>query len=294
MRYRPLGGQGTVVSAVSLRLRADSLSPAEAVARIHGAIEQGVNFFDIAGDDPTLLSAVGEALTTVDRDLLVLAVRIGGDRDFSALALQRRIVDALRRLRVDYLNTVLLDDPAADALGAQALSMLRAARASGKVRMLGVAGVDEALDASIATGVFDLLLSPFNLTSDWRERRRLLDAGKRDMAIVGYDPWPEIFRSKSAASQAKPGLLARAFRSRPPVEPLAGVGTYAFLEQTHGWTSEQICLAYALTDVKLASVQIEPLDADHLAMLAAVADRELPAATAAQVEMARFAEAGAA
>jgi aryl-alcohol dehydrogenase-like predicted oxidoreductase len=172
--------------------------------------------------------------------------------------------------------------------------MLKAARASGKVRMLGVAGVDDALDACIGLGAFDVLFSPFNLTSGWRERRRLLDAGKRDMAIVGDDPWPEVFRGKSSASQAKPGLLARAFRPRPTIDPLAGVGTYAFLDHTPGWTSEQICLAYALTDVKLASVQVEADDLDHLAMLAAVADRELPAATAAQVEMARFAEAGAA
>jgi aryl-alcohol dehydrogenase-like predicted oxidoreductase len=136
-------------------------------------------------------------------------------------------------------------------------------------------------------------VSPYNLTSGWQERRRLLEAGKRDMAIVGEDPWPEVFRAKSSAETARPGLLARAFRQRP-ADPLAGVGTYAFLDQTHGWTSEQICLGYALTDAKLASIQVEADDLDHLAMLAAVADRELPAATAAQVEMARFSESGAA
>lgn len=294
MRYRPLGGQGTVVSAVSLRLRAGELSPDEAIARIHGAVEQGVNFFDLPGDDPTVLSAVGDALTSVDRDLLVLAVRIGRGGDFEAQTLQREIVDALRRLRVNYLNVIIVDDPQPGAPGPQVVSMLKAARASGKVRMLGVAGSDEALDACIALDVFDLLLSPFNLTSGWRERRRLMEAGKRDMAIVGEDPWPEVFRPKAAAAQAPLSLLARAFRPRAPTDPLAGVGTYAFLDQTPSWTSEQICLAYALTDVKLASVQVEADDLEHLAMLAAVADRELPAATAAQVEMARFSEAGAA
>ena len=291
MRYRPLDGAGAVVSAISLRLHAGELSPGQVIAWTHGAVEQGVNFFDVPGDDPELLSAMGEALASVDRDLLAVSVRIGSDRDFSARALQARIVDALRRLKVSYLNAVVLDDPRPEDVDAQTLSMLKAARASGRVRMLGVAGADEAMDAYIGLGVFDLLVLPYNLTSGWRERRRLIEAGKRDMAVVGYDPWPEVFRTRSAPGQAKPGLLARAFRPRPP-DPLVGVGTYAFLEQTHGWTSEQICLAYALTDVKLASVQVEAQSLEHLAMLAAVADRELPAATAAQVEMARFAEAG--
>ena len=289
MRYRPLDGAGTVVSAVSLRLRAGELSPAEAGAWIHGSVEQGVNFFDLPGDDPELLSGVGEALASIDRDLLAIGVRLGGDGCFSAHALQARIVDALRRLKVGYLNAVILHEP--DQLEPQTLSMLKAARASGRVRILGVAGSDEAMDTHISLGVFDLLVLPFNLTSGWRERRRLIEAQKRDMAIVGYDPWPEAFRPKGGPDQPRPSLLARAFRPRP-ADPLAGVGTYAFLDHTHGWTSEQICLAYALTDVKLASVQVEARSLDHLAMLAAVADRELPAATAAQVEMARFAEAG--
>ena len=293
MRYRPLSGQGAVVSAVSLRLRAGALSRPEVVARIHGAVEQGVNFFYLPGDDPELLDAVGEALTSVDRDLLVLAVRIGSDRNFEARALQARIVDALRRLRVGYLNVIILDDPRADDLSAQGLAMLKAARASGKVRMLGVDGVDDAVDTFIGTGAFDLLMLPFNLTSGWRERRRLMEANRRDMAVIGYDPWPDAFRASAGPSAGKSGLLARMFQVRP-ADPLAGVGTYAFLEQTPGWSSEEICLAYSLTDVKLASVQVEVRDTDHLAQLAAVADRELPAATAAQVEMARFAEAGAA
>lgn len=288
MRYRPLGGAGTVVSCISLRLRSGELTPGEAVARIHAAVEQGVNTFDIPADDSELLLAVGEALSAVDRDLLVLVVRIGGDRNFSAHGLQAQIVDSLRRMRVTRLDAVVLDDPAGDELSPEALEMLKAARASGRVRMLGVAGVDEAIDAYISNGAFDLLVLPFNLTTGWRERRRLLEAQKRDMAVVGYDPWPELFRTRPSAP-AKGGLLSRAFRPKPS-DPLAGAGTYAFLETTLNWTSEQICLAYALTDLKIATIQIEPESGEHLAELAAVADREMPSGLSAQVEMARFAE----
>ncbi len=288
MRYRPLGSQGTVVSSVSLRLRSDRITPSEAVARIHAAVEQGVNTFDIPGDDPEMLLAVGQALASVDRDLLVLVVRIGGLRNFSAHGLQSQIVDSLRRMRVSRLDAVVLDDPAGDELSADALDMLKAARASGRVRMLGVAGVDEAIDAYISNGAFDLLVLPFNLTSGWRERRRLLEASKRDMAVIGYDPWPDVFRAKPASPQ-KTSLLSRAFRQKS-VEPLAGAGTYAFLDNTPNWSCEQICLAYALTDLKIATVQVEPESHEHLAELAAVAEREMPSGLSAQVEMARFAE----
>jgi len=289
MRYRPLGGGGVVVSAVSLRIRSERISPADVSARIHAAVEQGVNTFDIPGDDPEMLLAVGQALQSVDRDLLVLVVRIGGLRNFSAHGLQGQIVDSLRRMRVSRLDAVVLDDPAGDELSAEALDMLKAARASGRVKMLGVAGVDEAIDAYISNGAFDLLVLPFNLTSGWRERRRLLEAAKRDMAVIGYDPWPDAFRGKAAPPHPKGSLLSRAFR-REPVEPLAGAGTYAFLDSTPNWTSEQICLAYALTELKIATIQLEPEDDARLAALAAIADREMPPALTAQVEMARFAE----
>ncbi len=292
MRYRPFGGAGGVVSSVSVRLRAGTLTADQSLARVNAAVEQGVNCFDLPADDPQILAGVGAALAAVDRDLLVLVLRIGGSgprRDFDAHVLQAQIVGALRTLRTPYLNGVVLDDPSADELPSQALGMLKAARASGRVRMLGVGGEDEALDTFISTGEFDLLCQPFNLTTGWCERRRLAEAQKRDMVVIGDDPWPQVYRSRVAPGQQKGGFLARAFRPRDE-NPLAGVGTYAFLDTTANWSSEEICLAYALTDLKIATIQVEPTSDQHLATLAAVGDREMPSGLSAQVEMARFAE----
>ena len=69
---------------------------------------------------------------------------------------------------------------------------------------------------------------------------------------------------------------------------MAGCGTYAFLENTPGWKADEICLAYALTEPCLASVQVRPSSLVELERLAAVVERDMPPGLAAQIEMARF------
>ena len=288
MRYRPFGGAGAVVSAVSLRIPQNTGMLAEdCITLIHAAIEQGINYVEVPANEPEILFALGEAVASVERELMVLALRVGGGiiRGFSAEGLARQITDALHRTGLKHFDAILLDDPATEELSPQGLATMKTARSSGRCRMIGVAGIDEAVDAYISIGAFDLLTIPFNLASGWRERRRLIEAQKRDMTVVGYDPWPQEFQARSRA--APQGFLGRAFQTKPD-NILEGAGTYAFLDRTPNWTSEQICLAYALTDVKIATVLVEPTSIEHLVMLAGVADREMPAGLSAQVEMARF------
>ena len=85
------------------------------------------------------------------------------------------------------------------------------------------------------------------------------------MGVIGCDPCPEELASlkESAEAKAKPGWFKRA-------KPLAGVGTYAFLGTTRHWSAEQICLAYALTEPSLASVQVAISGRKHLTELAGV------------------------
>ena len=71
-------------------------------------------------------------------------------------------------------------------------------------------------------------------------------------------------------------------------EPLAGIGGYGFLENTPGWTAEEICLAYVLTEPAVTTVRFEVDRIEHLERLAEVPDRDLPTGVAAQIEMARF------
>jgi aryl-alcohol dehydrogenase-like predicted oxidoreductase len=161
--------------------------------------------------------------------------------------------------------------------------VLQEFRRRGLARMVGVAGESEAIDAYISTGVFDALALPFNMASGWRERHRIRAAQDRNMAVVAYDFCPAAVRPKPAeAAPRKRGLFRR---PGPAAEP----GPYDFMADTPGWDPELICLAWALTEPSVATVQVVADTIDRLDALAEAAEREMPTGLSAQIEMARIA-----
>jgi aryl-alcohol dehydrogenase-like predicted oxidoreductase len=292
MRYRPFGQTGTVVSAVSLALTdMRGWDVRDWTSLINAALEQGINAFEIVGRSPAIVDGLSQALADLERRLVFVGLRLGtpvnGQRDYSAETLSGAIQATVARSGLEYLDVVLLDDPAEDALSPEALAALKAERARGSVRMIGVAGLDPAIDFYIATGAFDVLAMPFGVMSGWLDRRRIRDAIDREMAVMGTAFVPEGLARQVAEAQPKPGLLRRKWSN-----PLAGVGTYAFLDTTPGWTMEEICLAYALTEPSLATMQVTSDRVRQLEALASVAERDLPAGVSTRIEMARFSESG--
>lgn len=296
MRYRPFGQTGTAVSAVSLALTdMKGWDQRDWTALVHAALEQGVNAFEIVGRSPAIVDGLAAGLGDLERRLVFVALRLGtpaanGQRDYSAQTLSGAIQATVARAGLEYLDVVLLDDPAEDALSPEALAVLKAERARGSVRMIGVAGLDPAIDFYISTGAFNVLAMPFGVMSGWLDRRRIREAIDREMAVMGTAFVPEGLDRQVAEAQPKRGLLGRRRRSNP----LEGVGTYAFLDTTPGWTMEEICLAYALTEPSLATMQITSEQARRLEGLASVAERDLPAGLSSRIEMARFSHSGAA
>ena len=290
MRFRPLGVSGMVVSAVSMSL-ADSGArsrPADWTPIIYAALENGINAFEVVGRHPAIAEGLGMALRSVERRLVFVAWRIGSTfspngaptRDFSPEGMQRTIQSAIARSGLGYLDAVILDDPDGTELTGPGLEMLKGLREQGHARMLGIAGENEAIDAYISVGAFDILCTSFSLNSGWKQRLRLKAAIERDMGVFGYNYYPEAFH-RGASMSVKP-------QSGRNVSPLAGAGTYAFLDNTPKWKGEELCLAYALTEPCLASVQIVADRPDRLEQLAAISERDLPPGLGAQIEMARF------
>ncbi len=291
MRYRPLANTGMAISAVSLSL-ADStaMRASDWIALVYAGMESGINAFEVAGCDPVLIEAFGQAIKAVERNLLFIAWRLGGAatpsgataRDFPADSLTATVEAALARTGLDYLDAGILDDPAASELPPQALEALTRLREAGRIRMLGVSGGDGATDAYISSGAFDVIATTFNLMSGWKERHRLKAAIDRDMAVIGYDYQPDIARDQANAPR-KPTPWGRG-----GAHPLAGAGSYAFLDETPQWTAAELCLGYALTEPSLCTVQIAADRVEQIEQLAAVSERELPSNVPAQIEMARF------
>jgi len=286
MRYRPFGSSGKAVSAVSLALREH---PAASTAQawrslIFTGMENGINCFDLDSRCEVLARGMGEALQAVERRLLSLIWTIRGEpgRTLTAQAIAASVRDGLKSTGARYFDVLMLDETAFSTLTAQAPAYLEQLREARFVLQLGVAGEGPALDAAIAQPAFEVFATPYNLTSEWTTRRRLREGAAQGMTAIAYDVAPAALLAPAKA----PKLLAPLRRGER--QPLAGVGTYAFLQETPGWTPEELCLAYALTEPALATLQMDLTFADRIEALAAVPDRDTPTGLGAQIEMARF------
>lgn len=285
MRYRPFGASGKAVSAISLLLRdAPNMTTPHAWRTLaFSAMENGVNNFEIAAGSDIVALGFGEALRAVERRLICIGWRMHGDprKVLTAEAISTSVRSGLAKTGAGYFDVLMLDEAASDTLAPDAHGYLADLRASGLVLHIGVVGDGPSIDACIESGVFDVLATPFSLISDWKARRRIKDASARDMTMIAYDPFPAALCRPGGGGSIRTGLFKRA-------EPLAGAGTYAFLHQTPGWSAEEVCLAYALTEPAFASVQVEQFRAEAIERLALITDKDLPTGVAAQIEMARF------
>ena len=285
MRYRPFGSAGVAVSAISLRLEDQPrLRAGDWRKLVYAALENGINTFEFDGVSPALIEGAAEAFSTVERRLLFIGWRLRptSDRALKAQAIHDMIDQALDRTGLGHLDVATLDDPDANAFPAETLEHLKALRDARLIRLLGVAGAGDKFDAYVASGQFEAMATPFNLASGWVERNRVRAAMGREMAVIGQDYWPHSLREDRKSFLPKPSLWRRR------TDPLADVGGYDFLHNTPGWSDQQICLAYALTEPSLATVQVTAGTPAELEALAAIAERDLPTGCSAQIEMARF------
>jgi aldo/keto reductase family protein len=294
MRYRAVGKSGTVISAISLGLAEDGLKrgPADWTNVIFAALENGINCFEVLTHSPAIAEGIARALDVVDRELIFVSWKLGAVnaaqgpvRSFSPEALIAQTRAVLGRSGLGYLDVAMLDEPTEAQVTPETLDTLRQARSSGYVRMLGISGRDESVEAHMQTGAFDVLGTPYNLISGWKERNWLRTAGKYDLSVFGYEPYPIDFHRAVAASYRQ----APKPKVKGHVEALQGCGSYMFLDTTPNWTAEEICVAHALTEPALATVQLFAPALDRLERLAETPEREMPPGLSAQIEMARFA-----
>ena len=279
MRYRPLGKAGMAVSTLSIVLSGERCGgdPDAWLAFIHGAFESGVNAFEVVNPTAALLEGLADAVRSVERRLIFVAFRLPDGLTPDAIVAE---VDRVRAgADLDLLDLAILNGEA--ELHNDAVWALEDLRTSSRVRRLGVVAESDEAMRHVHGGVFDVLIAPFNLLSGWRERLRVRTAADRGMSVIATNHFPD-----EARAMAEPKAPKRRWFSKP--YPLAGLGAYNFLHDTFGWHAEEICLGYALTETAIASVVIEVADLKHLEALAEVTERDLPAAVAAQIEMARF------
>ncbi len=291
MRYRPFGGSGVAVSSVSLSLAEDPKHPRDAArwsAVFHKALELGINCFEIAEPSESLLRGLALGLSGLERRLFFVGwasgQALGGQGQ--AVSLGHELDEAAGLSALGWFDLLTVDEPAGSPttgdVAASAGPLLTLVE-RGLTKRLAVRGAGDGVDAAIDTGAFDALATPYSLASEWRDRHRIKEASKRDMAVIGLDPYPVTLAE--AAKGAKP---KRSSIWRRASDPMSGAGTYQFLSTTPRWTAQEICLSFALSEPALSTVQMTVADIDRLEALAEVPDRDLPAGVSAQIEMARF------
>jgi len=293
MRYRPFGVSGSAISNLTLSFGADVLKRGREAGLdlLYSALESGINSYRLENADPVAAEVLGEALSHVDRKLVYVGLTLGagdgagGGRDFSAQGMTAAIDRALHFSGLGWIDVAVLHEPGEAELSQSSLSALKAMRATGRIKLLGVAGGGEVMDAYVSTGAFDALLTPFDINADWKIRNRIRAARDQDMAVFAYDFYADRRSGPRIAPVFKKGLFGIGAQKRPPDTPQKDA--FGFLYRTQNWTAEAICLAYVLTDPTVSSVIVNATDTDRLAQLAAAPERDMPPGLAAQIEMAR-------
>ncbi len=298
MLYRSLGRTGLSVSEIGLGCASwwgkPAFDEARALALVHAAIERGVTLFDTgssysAGEaEPRL----GRALKGRDTAGLVIATKAGTfhagggriGRDFSPRAVTASAERSLRNLGLDALPLLQLHGPASAELTDDLLAALRALKAKGLVRALGINSFDPAvIDHAIGLPDVDVVMVDYNVLRPEREAliARAAGAGKGVLAgmalAMGHT-------GRKVASLRGPQDLWYAARAlvRHRADVLAGA-RYGFLGRIPGMTGPQAALAYVLANGNVASAVIGTTRMAHLEENLAASGMRLPAGVVARI-----------
>ena len=188
MRYRPFGRTGIAVSALSLALNGETerRKPSDWLAIIHGALEHGVNAFEITRPSPALLSGLAEGIAAVRRALLFVSLR--ADPNMRGRDLDGWTSEVIAAGGLESIDLFTID-AASPEFEEGLVAGLRLKDLS-LVRRLAIAGSGDLLVNHVEDPLFDALVMQFGLMSGWRDRNLVRTALERQMAVMSYDPYP--------------------------------------------------------------------------------------------------------
>ncbi len=194
---RPLGKTGIVLPVVSMGvMRSDNPE------LVRGALKAGMVHLDTAhgyqgGRNETML---GKVLKDYSRDSFVIATKIPPDaRD----AFMANLDISLERLQMSYVDILYLHgiSSGSDAQSEEMTGLLKAAKASGKVRHVGLSthkNEPEVINAAVDAGTYEVILTSFNFKQDHSEeiRKAIARAASAGVGIVGMKSMAGAFYDK--------------------------------------------------------------------------------------------------
>ncbi|MDN3204302.1 aldo/keto reductase [Algoriphagus sediminis] len=206
----------------------DPVDESTALASAHLAIDQGINFFDVAPFYGLTLAEtrLGKALKG-KRDKVTLASKCGRygleEFDFSRERIFSSIEDSLKRLQTDYLDLYQLHDIEfvdKSLITEVAIPALHEVKKSGKARFVGITGLPVRYLAQIAREVeIDTILSwgHYNLLEDEINDELVPLSREKDLGLMNAAPLmqrilsdaelPEWHRSPDEVKALQPKLI---------------------------------------------------------------------------------------
>lgn len=207
MEYRTLGRTGLHVSVIGFGASplGNEFGPAdfdESVRAVHHAIDQGINYFDVAPYYGRTLAEerLGRALEG-RRHKVILATKCGrygkdvSECDYSAARVTRSVEESLMRLRSDYVDLLQVHDVEMVAdpvqIVTETIPALRRLQQAGKCRWVGITGLPLKLLRYIASRVaVDTVLSfcRYNLMADDMDQILTPLCRKQQIGLINASP----------------------------------------------------------------------------------------------------------
>lgn len=246
-----------------------------AIRAVETALEQGINFFDHAdiykgGKSEQAFSSIWEA-NLVDRESIYLqskcGIRFADDvflgsaphYDLSYDYIMKSVDDILKRLKTDYLDTLLLHRPDALIEPEEVARAFRELKESQKVRYFGVSNHNAAqiellqsyLDEPLVTNQLELSLVQSNLIDEGLNVNSLVNPGDyRNHGTLEYCRLHQL--TVQAWSPLAGGLLAKREGKEPYAQLIQTIEQYA---REYGVSAEAIMIAWVLRH----PAQIQPV-----------------------------------
>jgi aryl-alcohol dehydrogenase-like predicted oxidoreductase len=288
---RTLGRTGVEVSvlgygAMELRgpPRGPAIEDADAGRLLNAALDTGITLIDTSIDYGRSEELIGQYLSS-RRAEYFLASKCGCEptpppdatppypHDYSAANVRTGVEQSLRRLQADHLDLVQVHmSPSRDQLesGGTVEEMIRL-RDEGKVRFLGMSGIEPNLADHIAMGVFDVFQIPYSALQRGHESL-ISEAAERGAGVLIRGGV-----ARGTASDEKAWSVRPLSGGDVPAEATwQAAGLDELLED--GMTRHEFILRFTLSLPSLSSTIVGTSSLDHLHGNAAMASRgPLPA-----------------
>jgi len=285
MKKRPLGRTGIAVSEIGLGgvCFKSREGAADAARVIHRAIELGVNLIDTAPGYGDSEEIIGESLKGLNRGDLVLSSKYypygKDDRlNLSGESLARSTAASLKRLRTGHLDVLHLHwvhgpEDAEKIINSDLIRTAMRLKSLGSIRHIAISeaseldGEHKMLDIAVTSGVFEAVMTTYNVLLQTAERNVLPLAARHGVGVLVMMPLNQPMGGPGLATAegARANVAALAREKLLSDDPeFSGPDPLGFLRAGTDLSLPQAAIRFALDRPEVSSVLVGTASVSHM------------------------------